>query len=198
MKLVTTVLDFYNGSTMTRVIMTHIVSTRKNVPLKIVEDAFNKFIEYLYYVLGCGSSVLIPGFGLFIVESDGELCFTRTNGVTNDILFDHTNTTSKIRISPGYDQRLINDIMVRLKHLPDDPIAISVFIEVNRYLFYKKKTVDILRLGRFKPYGSDIIGRSFFSNKYSQELVRKTRPKVNIWIPRLVTLLKDKMTVEEQ
>lgn len=173
----------------------HIVSARRGVPANKVRQEFENLRSVVHYVLGCCGTIIINGFGYF-----EACCNTNTVFYTRSIISDNTERSQKavehVIINPVLEtlpQEFSN--MVRLYHEVSDPLAISVFIEANRQIFFKNKTVAIPEIGVFVRKQimdtENIFGYSSFNLPLYRREVERTKPKILLWVPRLVNMLRN-------
>lgn len=188
------------------------VSAKKNIPSKSVKEKFNEFTNLLMYILGCENNILIPGFGIFYVYNN-SIFFSRTTILTTfeneyRTYFSYINTidkwqldNTKYNIAPYIinsnikRDRMPWDDTIRTHHFDSDPIELSVLIEINRLLYYKNKDITIPKIGHLKSIKNCTNGIGFPIIKLSKchKYIKKLNPKVIVWIPRFINIIKYKI-----
>jgi hypothetical protein len=195
----------------------HRVSVMKNVQKETVEKAWNLMLQRMYYALGFGNFVFIPGFGMFF-ENNNYIFFTRVvyhnRKVKKTIIDKHKmfqikNTKEDLNqiiyntyMMPSLSEypNLINTI--RIKHIDTDPLDLAVFIEINREIIVKRKDLYIEKLGWFYHVDHSLSNwcqiMIEINFKKLKVMATTTQNKINMWIPKLIQLLTEKELILEQ
>jgi hypothetical protein len=196
----------------------HRVAVMKNVQKEHVQNQWKGMLQRLFYTLGCGNFVFIPGFGLFF-EQNGYIFFTRIvyhdrkikkTCIDKHKLFQIKNVKYEELNQIVYNPFMLPDLSkfpqlintIRIKHIDTDPIDLAVFIEINREIIVKHRDLYIEELGWF--YNIEHSLSNWYQHMQHLDLnalkkmAENNQTKINSWVPNLITLLKEKEQILEQ
>lgn len=174
------------------------VATRYKKDIDEVNEAFNNFMEDVFYAVYTGSTVTIAGFGRFWMKDGSKIRFSRLTRQSDELNINVKNSAPDNLVYINNNN--INDEWlwhntVRTKHLDTDPLYMSIFVEANRriyfknlslYYYCKNELVFIITQNYSKFYNNE----SFM--KRMDELLfqrKKNMERLRIWIPRLLLIL---------
>jgi nucleoid DNA-binding protein len=113
------------------------VACRVCKPIEYVEKEFGRFMDDMFCAVYTGHTVTIAGFGTFWPKGD-KMRFSRITKRTSKPRLDVLNTAPDCLV---YINNIIDDWpwhnTVRTKHLDGDPLYMSIFVEVNRQIYFK-------------------------------------------------------------
>ena len=180
------------------------VAITKNVPIDQVETAWKFMIQRMLYALDCSNLVFVPGFGLFFIEHNCVF-FSRIVHhtkkikkattdkhklfIVNNVVNDLNQVVYNTFMMPVLPPALVNTI--RIKHDVNDPLDIAVFIEINREVIVRKRDLFVHQIGWF--YRLENPNVSWYQYMHCIKLKNQDTTKINIWIPKLVSIIKMKL-----
>lgn len=172
------------------------VACRSCRPVSEVEKAIGAFMDGVFCAVAMGHTVTVAGFGAFWPKAGG-MRFSRLTLRSRPRL-DVLNTAPENHVcinnnNIGDDWPWHNT--VRTRHLDGDPLYMSVLVEANRRVYFKKAEfslccwnvpVFVITQENSRFYKSEEFGRK------TAELVaiaKGRRGRLRMWVPRLVCML---------